>query len=152
MTAGKGFIVLAVTAAAIGAVTMMREETRDVAPRTAFAAGSAVRDHPTGQTAGTKVDNPFGGDASAGSKPTEAIPPAARKTEPTEDLEPSSEAATGPAAVSRPSPTIQTGRSCEPTTCSRISTCEEARYRLETCGQTRLDGDGDGVPCEKLCG
>lgn len=27
----------------------------------------------------------------------------------------------------------------------------EARFYLTRCGLTRLDGDGDGVPCEALC-
>lgn len=35
--------------------------------------------------------------------------------------------------------------------CGQMSSCEEARYQLHTCGLSRLDGDGDGVPCEKLC-
>ena len=35
--------------------------------------------------------------------------------------------------------------------CKEMSSCEEARYYLEHCGLTRLDGDGDGVPCESLC-
>lgn len=31
-------------------------------------------------------------------------------------------------------------------------TCEEAKFYLTQCGLTRMDGgDGDGVPCEKLC-
>lgn len=36
--------------------------------------------------------------------------------------------------------------------CSNISSCEEARYLLEHCGLKRLDRDGDGIPCERLCG
>ena len=35
--------------------------------------------------------------------------------------------------------------------CKEMSSCEEARYYLENCGLTRLDGDGDEVPCETLC-
>lgn len=35
--------------------------------------------------------------------------------------------------------------------CKEMSSCEEARYYLEHCGLTRLDGDGDGTPCESLC-
>ena len=35
--------------------------------------------------------------------------------------------------------------------CKEMSSCEEARYYLKNCGLTRLDGDGDGVPCEALC-
>jgi hypothetical protein len=30
--------------------------------------------------------------------------------------------------------------------------CAEARFQLEHCDLTRLDGDGDGIPCETLCG
>jgi endonuclease YncB( thermonuclease family) len=35
--------------------------------------------------------------------------------------------------------------------CSEMSTCEEAKYYFAQCGLKTLDGDGDGVPCEKLC-
>jgi hypothetical protein len=35
--------------------------------------------------------------------------------------------------------------------CGEMSSCAEARFYLEECGLTRLDGDGDGVPCEALC-
>lgn len=35
--------------------------------------------------------------------------------------------------------------------CKEMSSCEEARYFLNVCKVKRLDGDGDGVPCEKLC-
>ncbi len=35
--------------------------------------------------------------------------------------------------------------------CREMESCNEARFYLLTCGATRLDGDGDGVPCEKLC-
>jgi endonuclease YncB( thermonuclease family) len=35
--------------------------------------------------------------------------------------------------------------------CKEMRTCEEARFYLTQCGLERLDGDGDGTPCEKLC-
>ena len=35
--------------------------------------------------------------------------------------------------------------------CSEMSSCAEARYYLRQCGLSRLDGNNDGVPCEKLC-
>lgn len=35
--------------------------------------------------------------------------------------------------------------------CKDMTTCEEARFYLGTCGLARLDRDQDGVPCEKLC-
>ncbi len=36
-------------------------------------------------------------------------------------------------------------------TCKEMSGCEEAIFYLNNCGVTKIDGDGDGVPCEKLC-
>lgn len=35
--------------------------------------------------------------------------------------------------------------------CSEMTSCEEARYYLVHCDAKLLDGDADGVPCEKLC-
>lgn len=35
--------------------------------------------------------------------------------------------------------------------CGQMSSCAEARYYLNHCGLSRLDQDGDGVPCESLC-
>ena len=37
------------------------------------------------------------------------------------------------------------------TKCSEMASCEEAMFYLRECGLARLDGDGDGVPCESLC-
>lgn len=37
------------------------------------------------------------------------------------------------------------------TYCSEMASCAEARFHLASCGLTRIDGDGDGIPCEKLC-
>ena len=36
-------------------------------------------------------------------------------------------------------------------TCREMASCAEARFHLETCGMRALDGDRDGLPCEKLC-
>ncbi len=35
--------------------------------------------------------------------------------------------------------------------CSEMTSCEEAKFYLVTCGGKTLDGDADGVPCENLC-
>lgn len=32
--------------------------------------------------------------------------------------------------------------------CSQMTSCAEARRFLQTCPNTEMDGDGDGVPCE----
>ena len=38
-------------------------------------------------------------------------------------------------------------------TCSKIASCDEARWYLENCSWgRRLDRDSDGSPCENLCG
>lgn len=42
--------------------------------------------------------------------------------------------------------------SCSPKkTCSQMSSCEEAKYHLNVCGNKGLDRDKDGIPCETLC-
>ena len=35
--------------------------------------------------------------------------------------------------------------------CREMTSCEEAQFYLLQCGLTRLDGDKDGVSCEKIC-
>ena len=35
--------------------------------------------------------------------------------------------------------------------CKEMSSCAEAEFHLASCGLTKLDGDGDGTPCESLC-
>ena len=40
---------------------------------------------------------------------------------------------------------------CRDVACSRLSSCAEACYKLIQCGQSKRDGDGDGIPCENLC-
>lgn len=39
----------------------------------------------------------------------------------------------------------------EKTYCREMISCDEARFHLRSCGLTRLDGDGDSIPCETLC-
>ncbi|MBZ9859718.1 thermonuclease family protein [Mesorhizobium sp. CA12] len=47
----------------------------------------------------------------------------------------------------------QSGYSCEPRrTCRQISSCDEANWYLQNCSWGgKLDRDGDGVACERLC-
>ena len=35
------------------------------------------------------------------------------------------------------------------TMCSQMTSCEEATYFLKNCPGTKMDGDGNGVPCER---
>lgn len=37
-------------------------------------------------------------------------------------------------------------------TCSKMESCEEARFYLTQCGVRSLDRDNEGVPCESICG
>jgi deoxyribonuclease-1 len=44
------------------------------------------------------------------------------------------------------------GFSCEPKkTCGQMSSCAEAKFQLKNCGNTSIDGDGDGKPCASIC-
>ena len=52
-------------------------------------------------------------------------------------------------SVTRP----QNNFSCGPRkTCGQMSSCAEARFHFIQCGNGRLDGDNDGIPCEVICG
>ncbi len=33
--------------------------------------------------------------------------------------------------------------------CSEMNSCEEAKFYLQNCPGTKMDGDGDGIPCER---
>lgn len=35
--------------------------------------------------------------------------------------------------------------------CSALRDCAAAQFQLRQCAANRLDGDGDGIPCEALC-
>ena len=51
-----------------------------------------------------------------------------------------------------PLPEAATGFGCEAKSlCRQMTSCEEANHYLRVCGIRRLDGDGDGIPCESLC-
>lgn len=36
-------------------------------------------------------------------------------------------------------------------TCSQMKSCKEAYFYLNQCGIYKLDGDGDGIPCNTIC-
>ncbi|MFT8246330.1 thermonuclease family protein [Roseomonas sp. BN140053] len=57
-----------------------------------------------------------------------------------------------PAAPARSAPAASSGFSCgSKRYCREMTSCAEARFHLQQCGLSRLDGDGDGVPCEAMC-
>lgn len=33
--------------------------------------------------------------------------------------------------------------------CSQMTSCEEAKFFLDNCPGTKMDGDNDGIPCEQ---
>ena len=33
--------------------------------------------------------------------------------------------------------------------CSQMSSYDEAKYFIENCPNTKMDGDNDGIPCER---
>lgn len=57
-----------------------------------------------------------------------------------------------PESTPRPAPSAATPACGLKRTCKEMTTCDEARYYLTRCGVKNLDRDGDGVPCEALCG
>ena len=40
---------------------------------------------------------------------------------------------------------------CDPKFCSEMTSCQEALYKLNSCGHSSLDRDKDGIPCESIC-
>ena len=52
----------------------------------------------------------------------------------------------------RPAPAAGAYHCDTRTHCSQMTSCEEATYFLRNCPGTQMDGDGDGIPCERqLC-
>ncbi|WP_442970729.1 excalibur calcium-binding domain-containing protein [Roseomonas sp. USHLN139] len=53
---------------------------------------------------------------------------------------------------STPAPPSGSGFSCGTKRyCGQMLNCAEAQFYFRRCGVTRLDGDRDGIPCERLC-
>ena len=69
----------------------------------------------------------------------------AHRLEVTESPAPRANASPG-SAVASPGATYK----CDGRTyCSQMSSCAEATYFLQNCPGTRMDGNNDGIPCEK---
>ena len=54
----------------------------------------------------------------------------------------------GPVNLSEPTKARSCGTKWK---CGQMDSCAEAYHYLNDCGVGRLDGDGDGVPCESIC-
>jgi len=73
-----------------------------------------------------------------------SVPPAAPTSATVEDrswIKPRSE-----------QPTVASASSyqCDGRThCSQMRSCDEAKYFIQHCPNTEMDGDGDGIPCER---
>jgi len=63
-------------------------------------------------------------------------------------------AVSAPNKVAPTAPKISSGFSCDGRRyCSQMKSCAEANYFLANCPGTKMDGDGNGIPCEKQwCG
>lgn len=76
--------------------------------------------------------------AQAASAPARSAPV---KTPPAAGLEPAARA---------PAPPRDPGFRCDGRQhCTQMRSCAEARYFLAHCPGTKMDGDGDGIPCEQ---
>jgi cold shock CspA family protein len=60
-------------------------------------------------------------------------------------LAPSSERAPAPSAARE---SVQAFRCDGRTHCSQMTSCDEAKFFLKNCPGTKMDGDGNGIPCE----
>ena len=59
------------------------------------------------------------------------------------------ETAWSPTPSSRPTVTSSSFKCDGRTHCSQMSSCAEATYFLKNCPGVKMDGNNDGVPCER---
>ena len=58
-------------------------------------------------------------------------------------------ATSAPDRVTPAAPKVSSGFSCDRRQyCSQMKSCAEAKYFLANCTTVKMDGDGDGIPCE----
>ncbi|UOP05757.2 excalibur calcium-binding domain-containing protein [Conchiformibius kuhniae] len=51
---------------------------------------------------------------------------------------------------STPPPALRQPFRCDGRThCSHMTSCEEAKFFLQNCPNVKMDGNGDGIPCER---
>lgn len=88
-----------------------------------------------------EVDNPFGSGSATSTTQNTATTPVKKTTTTSQKKTTSSKTKSS------------LGGSCGsyPRTCGQMKSCAQAREALK-CGNTRLDRDHDGIPCESICG
>ncbi|MHA3059660.1 excalibur calcium-binding domain-containing protein [Acinetobacter sp. ANC 4636] len=87
-----------------------------------------------------EVDNPFGtGSATSTAQSTVTTPVKKATTSHKTTIKSKSKSSLGGSCGSYPR------------TCGQMKSCAQAREALK-CGNTRLDRDHDGIPCESICG
>ncbi|MBC7750871.1 MAG: excalibur calcium-binding domain-containing protein [Candidatus Saccharibacteria bacterium] len=53
-------------------------------------------------------------------------------------------------AIQKSLPDTRSNYSCDGRTyCSQMSSCEEAKYFINHCPNTKMDGNHDGIPCQE---
>ena len=58
--------------------------------------------------------------------------------------------AAAPAGASSPASSMSAPFKCDGRThCSQMTSCAEATYFVQHCPNTKMDGNNDGVPCER---
>lgn len=76
-----------------------------------------------------------------------------RITAPSTELAEEEDEEEAPATAAVPRATPEPSRCDGRTMCSQMTSCAEATYFIKHCPGTKMDGDGDGVPCEtQWCG
>jgi cold shock CspA family protein len=63
--------------------------------------------------------------------------------------DPENAVAMPPAGEQAPSDVTESFKCDGRTRCGQMTSCEEATYFLRHCPDTQMDGDGDGIPCER---
>jgi hypothetical protein len=59
-------------------------------------------------------------------------------------------ASASPSKVAPATAAVSSGFSCDGRQyCSQMKSCAEAKYFLANCPGAKMDGDGNGIPCEK---
>jgi hypothetical protein len=85
---------------------------------------------------------------SQGPQEPETIQPAARVSPPASSFDRPWGQQAAPAAAAAPVAATSSYQCDGRTHCSQMRSCAEAKYFIQHCPNTKMDGDRDGIPCE----